>query len=78
MRQEATKEANKKTDGEETNTVVPDEKKNDKAEKKSDSMEVDGDAAEPDEGSKKKKKKGAKEEGTKEKGNYFALNDVLI
>lgn len=33
-------------------------------------MEVDGDAAEPEEGSKKKKKKGVKEEIPKEKGNF--------
>lgn len=34
-----------------------------------DSVEVDGDAAEPEDGTKKKKKKGTKEE-TKEKGNF--------
>lgn len=54
--------------------TVADDKKNDKAtaEKKQDSMEVDGDAAEVEEGTKKKKKKGAKEEATKEKGNCVA------
>lgn len=62
---EASKESNKKEDDEITKG---DEKKNDKPvpEKKQDSMEVDNDTVEPEDG-KKKKKKGAKEEA-KEKG----------
>lgn len=65
-------EAAKKTDGVDEAKAAPEEKKSDKAvaEKKQDSMEIDGETAD-EEGSKKKKKKGAKEEGTKEKGNYF-------
>lgn len=65
-------EAAKKTDGVDEAKAVPEEKKSDKAiaEKKQDSMEIDGETADAEEGSKKKKKKGAKEEGTKEKGNY--------
>lgn len=68
MQQEASKESNKKEDDEVTKA---DEKKNDKSvpEKKQDSMEVDIDTVEPEDG-KKKKKKGAKEEA-KEKGNFI-------
>lgn len=43
-----------------------------------DGMEVDGDAAEPEEGSKKKKKKGVKEEVTKEKGIILVINWHII
>lgn len=52
-------------------TATSEEKKNDEviSAKKQDSVEADGDVAELDEGAKKKKKKGAKEE-TKEKGNF--------
>lgn len=71
--QEAAKEANKKEEtNEATEAAVPDEKKNDKivSERKQGSVETDGDAIEPEDGSKKKKKKGTKEE-TKEKGNFI-------
>lgn len=40
------------------------------AKKDQDSVEADGDAIEPEDGTKKKKKKGGKEE-TKEKGNLL-------
>lgn len=69
MQQEASKESNQKAEDDEVTKA--DEKKNDKPvpEKKQDSMEVDVDAVEPEDG-KKKKKKGAKEEvKEKEKGN---------
>lgn len=69
LQQEITKESNKKEDGE---TAASDQKINDKvisAKKDQDSVEVDGDVAEPEDGTKKKKKKGTKEE-TKEKGNF--------
>lgn len=67
MQQETSKESNKKAEDDEVTKA--DEKKNDKPvpEKKQDSMEADIDTVEPED-SKKKKKKGAKEE-TKEKGN---------
>lgn len=64
---EIAKEGNKKEDSE---TTTSDEKKYDNvisAKKDQDSVEVDGDAAEPEDGTKKKKKKGGKEE-IKEKG----------
>lgn len=61
------KEGNKREDDE---TAVTEENKNEKVTlKKHDSIE-DGDAAEPEDGTKKKKKKGVKEE-TKEKGNFI-------
>lgn len=69
LQQEITKEGNKKEDGE---SVASDEKKNDKviaAKKDQDNVEADGDAPEPEDGTKKKKKKGTKED-TKEKGNF--------
>lgn len=43
-----------------------------------DGTEVDGDAAEPEEGSKKKKKKGVKEEVAKEKGIILIMNRHII
>lgn len=44
-----------------------------------DGTEVDGDAAEPEEGSKKKKKKGVvKEEVAKEKGIILVMNRHII
>lgn len=62
------KEGNKKEDDE---TAASEEIQNEKVTlKKHDSIEADGDAAEPEDGTKKKKKKGAKEE-TKEKGNFI-------
>lgn len=43
-----------------------------------DGTEVDGDAAEPEEGSKKKKKKVVKEEVAKEKGIILVMNRHII
>jgi len=65
------KEPNKKGENEAMEAAVSDEKRNDKvaSEKKQGSVEADSDVVEPEDGSKKKKKKGAKEE-TKEKGNF--------
>lgn len=51
-------------------TKGTEDEKNNKAEKKQDSMEADGDVVEAEDAGKKKKKKGAKEE-TKEKGNFI-------
>lgn len=74
LQQEASKDINKKGEtNEATEAAVSDEKKNDKVtpdEKKQGSVETDGDAIEPEDCLKKKKKKGAKEE-SKEKGNFI-------
>lgn len=58
-------------DNEVTTATAPEEKKTDKtaSENKTDVVEADNDAVDPDDG-KKKKKKSAKEE-TKDKGNFI-------